>query len=95
MTTRRFKRGDHVSWDSEAGRVSGRISRDVGDRVQRIHGPCQQGRTTVRDPARHDGSHRDAQGIGAQNALALMVDSTRARVVPGPGPIRGTGTVST
>lgn len=27
MTTRRFKRGDHVSWNSEAGRVSGRIIR--------------------------------------------------------------------
>jgi hypothetical protein len=27
MTMRRFKRGDHVSWNSEAGRVSGRITR--------------------------------------------------------------------
>jgi DUF2945 family protein len=27
MTTRRFKRGDHVSWNSEAGRVRGRITR--------------------------------------------------------------------
>ncbi len=25
MTERRFKKGDHVSWNSEAGRVSGRI----------------------------------------------------------------------
>ncbi len=33
MTTRTFKVGDHVSWNSEAGRVSGRIikmhTRDV------------------------------------------------------------------
>jgi len=29
MTTKRFKRGDHVSWDSEAGRVRGRITRVV------------------------------------------------------------------
>lgn len=29
MTTRRFKRGDHVSWNSEAGRVRGRITRVV------------------------------------------------------------------
>jgi hypothetical protein len=29
MPARRFKRGDHVSWNSEAGRVSGRISRVV------------------------------------------------------------------
>ena len=29
MTARRFKRGDHVSWNSEAGRVRGRITRVV------------------------------------------------------------------
>ncbi len=29
MPARRFKRGDHVSWNSEAGRVRGRISRVV------------------------------------------------------------------
>jgi hypothetical protein len=27
--TRRFKRGDHVSWNSEAGRVRGHITRVV------------------------------------------------------------------
>jgi hypothetical protein len=34
MTTRRFKRGDHVSWNSEAGRVSGRITRVVTSEIQ-------------------------------------------------------------
>ena len=34
MTARRFKRGDHVSWDSEAGRVSGRITRVVRSEIQ-------------------------------------------------------------
>ena len=34
MTTRRFKRGDHVSWNSEAGRVSGRIARVVTTEIQ-------------------------------------------------------------
>ncbi len=29
MTSRRFKPGDHVSWNSEAGRVSGHITRVV------------------------------------------------------------------
>jgi len=29
VTVRRFKRGDHVSWNSEAGRVRGRITRVV------------------------------------------------------------------
>jgi hypothetical protein len=34
MTTRRFTRGDHVSWNSEAGRVSGRITRVVTSEIQ-------------------------------------------------------------
>ena len=34
MTTRRFKRGDHVSWNSEAGRVRGRICRVVTSEIQ-------------------------------------------------------------
>ena len=29
MTTKRFKRGDHVSWNSEAGRVRGKINRII------------------------------------------------------------------
>lgn len=29
MATQRFKRGDHVSWNSEAGRVSGVITRVI------------------------------------------------------------------
>jgi hypothetical protein len=34
MTTRRFKRGDHMSWNSEAGRVSGRITRVVTSEIE-------------------------------------------------------------
>jgi hypothetical protein len=34
MTTRRFSRGDHVSWNSEAGRVSGRITRVVTSKIE-------------------------------------------------------------
>jgi hypothetical protein len=34
MTRRRFAKGDHVSWSSEAGRVSGRITRVVTSAVQ-------------------------------------------------------------
>ena len=33
MTRRQFKRGDHVSWNSEAGRVRGRITRVVTKRI--------------------------------------------------------------
>jgi hypothetical protein len=34
MAKRRFRRGGHVSWNSEAGRVSGRITRVVTSRIQ-------------------------------------------------------------
>ncbi len=34
MTPRRFRRGDHVSWNSEAGRVSGRITRVVTSEIE-------------------------------------------------------------
>jgi hypothetical protein len=34
MTPRRFKRGDRVSWNSEAGRVTGRITRVVTSEIQ-------------------------------------------------------------
>lgn len=34
MTTPRYKRGDHVSWNSEAGRVSGHITRVVTSEIE-------------------------------------------------------------
>lgn len=34
MATKHFKRGDHVSWDSEAGRVHGVITRVVTSEIQ-------------------------------------------------------------
>jgi len=34
MTRRKFARGDHVSWNSEAGRVSGRIIRVVTSEIE-------------------------------------------------------------
>jgi hypothetical protein len=34
MTKKRFKRGDHVSWNSEAGRVRGKIMRVVTSPTQ-------------------------------------------------------------
>jgi hypothetical protein len=34
MTTRRFEVGDHVSWNSEAGRVRGRITRVVTSEIR-------------------------------------------------------------
>jgi hypothetical protein len=34
MTKKRFKRGDHVSWNSEAGRVRGQIIRVITSRIR-------------------------------------------------------------
>lgn len=34
MSTKRFKRGDHVSWNSEAGRVRGIITRVVTSKIK-------------------------------------------------------------
>jgi hypothetical protein len=33
MAGKRFRRGDHVSWNSEAGRVRGRITRVITTRI--------------------------------------------------------------
>ena len=33
MAEKRFRRGDHVSWNSEAGRVRGRITRVITARI--------------------------------------------------------------
>ena len=33
MATKRFRRGDHVSWNSEAGRVRGRITRVITSNI--------------------------------------------------------------
>jgi len=33
MAEKRFRRGDHVSWNSEAGRVRGRITRVITTRI--------------------------------------------------------------
>ena len=45
MKKRTLKVGDHVTWNSEAGHVSGTIikvhTKDV--ELQRIHAPCEQG----------------------------------------------------
>ena len=34
MTKRRFRKGDHVSWNSEAGRVTGRIVKVIVSEIQ-------------------------------------------------------------
>lgn len=34
MTKRRFRKGDHVSWNSEAGRVSGKVVKVITSEIQ-------------------------------------------------------------
>lgn len=34
MTAKRFKPGDHVSWNSEAGRVRGTITRVITEEIE-------------------------------------------------------------
>ncbi|MEO8578494.1 MAG: DUF2945 domain-containing protein [Gemmatimonadales bacterium] len=34
MTRKRFKHGDHVSWNSEAGRVSGTITKVITSEIE-------------------------------------------------------------
>ena len=70
MTPRRFKVGDHVSWNSEAGRVTRHITRwgYIRERVQGLHGARGPGGAAVRDHERHHRSHRHAQGLGAHEA---------------------------
>ena len=61
MTTK-FKIGDHVRWNSEAGRVSGRIiriyTRETEYKGHPRHASADE--TAVRDQERQDGAHRDA-----------------------------------
>jgi hypothetical protein len=42
--TKTFEIGDHVSWNSEAGRVSGEDHQSAyeGRQLQRLHPPCQR-----------------------------------------------------
>ena len=65
--TNAFKVGDHVTWNSEAGHVSGRIVKVHTENVNYkgyVH--HEQAGTTVRDQERQDRSYRLAQDRGAE-----------------------------
>lgn len=80
--TKRFKAGDHVSWNSEAGRVSqDRQGAYQGCGLQRVHTPREQGRTPVRDQKQQDRPRRSAQGKGA-SAHASVIDRKRHMAYP-------------
>ena len=63
-----FKVGDHVEWNSEAGRVRGTIKKKITSAIKfkTLHGPRLEGRTAVFDQERQDRPHGHAQRVGAQ-----------------------------
>ena len=63
MTTRRFHVGDHVSWNSEAGRVSGHITRVVKSKIQfkgyTVHASAEEPQYEIRsDKTDHIAMHK-------------------------------------
>lgn len=63
MTARRFRRGDHVSWNSEAGRVRGRITRVVTSEIEfkgyTVHASKDEPQYEIRsDTTDHIAMHR-------------------------------------
>ncbi len=65
MKTNRFKVGDHVTWNSEAGRVSGRIikvhTRDVGYKGHTRHASPEDPQYEIkRDKTDHVALHKAA-----------------------------------
>lgn len=58
---KRFTVGDHVTWNSEAGHVSGTIIKvHTKDFDYKGHSPRERGRSAVRNQEREDRSHRGA-----------------------------------
>jgi hypothetical protein len=63
MTKKRYKTGDHVSWNSEAGRVSGRISRVVTSEIEfkgyKVHASKEDPQYEIRsDKTDHIAMHK-------------------------------------
>jgi hypothetical protein len=68
----RFKVGDRVTWNSEAGHFSGTIikvhTRDVN---YKGYTSRERGRSAVRNPQQQDRSHYSAQRLSARKAARL------------------------
>jgi hypothetical protein len=85
MTKRRFSKGDHVSWNSEAGRVRGKITKVVTSAVMFkgyiVHASKQEPQYEIKsDKTDHIAMHK---GLGAAKTYWLMVDLPAAqRPVP-------------
>ena len=65
MAAKRFKRGDHVSWNSEAGRVRGNITRVVTSPVTfngyTVHASSEEPQYEIKsDTTDHVAMHKGA-----------------------------------
>lgn len=63
MTTKRYKVGDHVSWNSEAGRVRGTITRVVTSPIEfkgyTVHASVEEPQYEIRsDKTDHIAMHK-------------------------------------
>jgi len=72
MTKRRFRKGDHVSWNSEAGRVSGRIVKVITSEIQfkgyTVHASDDEPQYEIKsDKTDHIAMHKGT-------ALTILVD---------------------
>ena len=82
--------GDHVSWNSEAGRVSGIIRRKISAPIQfkgyTVHASREEPQYLIEsDKTDHLAMHKGS-------ALRMLRDPTGARATPGsPGRRRGKG----
>ena len=89
MTKRRFKRGDRVSWNSEAGRVRGRITRvgtsEVEFKGYTVHATREEPQYEIKSEttdhvAMHKGSAlRKLTGRARQHAPGAPPTGRRAR----------------
>ena len=85
-----FKIGDHVSWNSEAGRVSGVIRKKISAPVEfkgyTVHASREEPQYLIEsDKTDHLAMHKGS-------ALRKLRDPTGARATPGsPGRRRGKG----
>ena len=75
----RFKVGDRVTWNSEAGHFSGTIikvhTRDVN---YKGYTSRERGRSAVRNQEQQDRSHCSAQRLGARKATQLGDSGAKA-----------------
>ena len=94
---KRFKVGDHVTWNSEAGHVSGRIikvhSKDVDYKGHTHHASEDEPQYEIKsDKTDHIAMHKGSalKKLSAKRALIASAPELRSED-PAPAPLRTTG----